>query len=94
MISVSVDLGPRSYAIEIHHQAPPAQFAEFARTQLAATGSRRPISGAVVITDRNVAGLAEPYAQALGADDYAVSAASMARILDGVVAAPRTAVER
>ena len=64
MSRVRVDLGPRSYEIAIQEAAPPATFARFARDCLDAAGMSRGRT-ALVITDRNVAGLAEPYASAL-----------------------------
>ena len=64
MTRVRVDLGPRSYPIAIGHEAPPADFARFARDCLDAAGMGRS-RAALVVTDRNVAELARPYVGAL-----------------------------
>ncbi len=65
MTRVRVDLGPRSYDIEIHHEAPASDFARFAKTSLDATWAGRSSRSALVITDENVVDLAGPYTEAL-----------------------------
>ncbi len=67
MTRVRVELGPRAYEIAITHEAPPGDFAQFARTCLDATWAGRAGRSALVITDRNVAPLASPVQEALEA---------------------------
>ena len=65
MTTVRVDLGPRAYDIAIGHDEPAAEFARFARASLNGCWAGRTSRSAFLITDSNVAELAEPYAEAL-----------------------------
>jgi 3-dehydroquinate synthase len=63
---VPVRLGPRSYTIRVL-SGQTAAFGPFAREALDATWGGRPCRRALVVTDQNVAPLAEPFESALAA---------------------------
>ena len=64
MTAVRVDLGSRAYTIAIGHGEADL-FGPFARASLGTTWAGRTSRSAFLVTDSNVAPLAEPYAEAL-----------------------------
>ncbi len=77
MTSVRVDLGPRSHEVRIVEGEGPGGFARFARASLEATWAGRGCRSALVVTDDNLAALAEPFARALAGAGIAPTVATV-----------------
>ncbi len=67
MTRVRVELGPRAYEIAIGSDWSTTDFGQFARTCLDSTWAGRKSRSAFIITDQNVAALAQAYLGALEA---------------------------